>query len=655
MGRWLFLWLIACGDDPVQQVQIEGDRTLVWGDQKLLELADVPLIARTYNESVDAPLSIPVFTRTDEQQIELGPFIWDEQVLFSGPASLEVVSVSLEHTVLEIAVDGADSVALRTVCGEGYFGWGERYDTPNPINTTFDLIVSEQGIGRDGSDMAITGSHDTTYFPMPWFIDRSGVGVLIDTPHRVRADLCDSDAATAEFEVMGSAFSVHVFHGPTPADAVRQLGQVVGRPRALPDWAFTPWHAIQGGSNDVRTELAALLAADVPVGAVWSQDWTGQRRNFDGGSGVQYRWTADPELYPDLEGLVSELHAQQIRFLAYVNPFIDPNLPDHYPFMAENDLLLLNPQDTAYNFVAPNLAAAHPDFSKDATKRYVQGALAEAIDRYGFDGWMADFAEWTPFDAHDADGLTGDALRNLFPLQWHESVYEAVKEAGRQGDFVSFARSGWTGVHGVSQLHWVGDQEADWSPDDGLPTVVPAMLSLGLSGIPYVTLDIGGFSGGPSTQELFQRWAELGAFNPVFRTHEGNFKDLNWRWDKNAETTDHFRAMAKLHQQLAPLYRALADQAQESGLPIIRHLLLEFPNDDAAWGVHDQFMIGSDILVAPITTEGTTSREVYLPAGSWTHLWSGLALEGPTTMTIDAPIGQPAAFARRPWTELLDE
>jgi len=223
---------------------------------------------------------------------------------------------------------------------------------------------------------------------------------------------------------------------------------------------------------------------------------------------------------------------------------------------------------------------------------------------------------------------------------------EVMDELRPDGDWVVFARSGHNGVHKVSQIHWVGDQEADFSPHDGLPTVVPAMLNLGLSGIPYVTHDIAGFSGGPSTKELYLRWTELGAFTPIMRTHEGNNKLENWNWDGDAETIEHMRRFARIHQALIPEFLALAEEADARSTPLVRPLMLVFPDDASSVGISDQYMLGETLLVAPVVEDNTASRDVYLPPGTWYHVWSGDSFSGGMNYRIDAPIGSPPVFSR---------
>ena len=176
--------------------------------------------------------------------------------------------------------------------------------------------------------------------------------------------------------------------------------------------------------------------------------------------------------------------------------------------------------------------------------------------------------------------------------------------------------------------------------------MVPALLTLGLSGVPYLTHDVGGFSGGARTKEIWQRWTELGAFTTVMRTHEGLMRAANWSWDTDAETLTHFRRFARIHTALVPLFHELVLEAAETSVPPMRHLVLEFPEDTSVRGISDELMLGDALLVAPITRVGQTSRSVYLPAGTWYHVWTGTAYEGPTTITVDAPIGSPPVFSR---------
>jgi alpha-glucosidase len=149
-----------------------------------------------------------------------------------------------------------------------------------------------------------------------------------------------------------------------------------------------------------------------------------------------------------------------------------------------------------------------------------------------------------------------------------------------------------------------------------------------------------------SSKELFQRWTELGAFTPVMRTHDGADKVNNWRWNKDEGTTTHFRKFVYVHCALMNDFMMLGAEAETSGAPILRHLMLVFPDDHETWDISDQFMIGDSLLVAPVTEQGATSRSVYFPAGIWYDAWTGDPVEGGQRTTVDAPIGSPPVYSR---------
>ena len=184
-----------------------------------------------------------------------------------------------------------------------------------------------------------------------------------------------------------------------------------------------------------------------------------------------------------------------------------------------------------------------------------------------------------------------------------------------------------------------------------MPTVIPALINLGLAGQPYTTLDIAGYSGGATTKELYLRWTELGAFVPIMRTHEGARKEENWNWSggpdaDDPETIAHFRRFARIHNALGGELEQWATEAQETGMPMIRHMMLEFPDDPMTYPLSRQYMLGDSLLVAPVVEEGATEWELYLPAGTWYHVWTGDEyVSTGETVTVDAPIGSPPVFS----------
>ncbi|UCH29720.1 MAG: hypothetical protein JSV06_01475 [Myxococcales bacterium] len=676
----------------------DGTVEVVVGGKTLFALAATGPVARTFTDrwSYQGAGLVLFRDRVDERRDPLsvqsvsddGQSARVEYASDSRTAVLTAVAVSDELSEFQLEVAGAEanSFAVGVRCDEGgtFHGFGMQYNATNQRGEEFELFVNEQGVGRDGSQGINVGNSHTTYFPMPYYIDARGFGVLFDTKARVNVDLCKSNEDIAWFEVIsGASVRWRVFHGPTPLDVIRQLGDLVGRPTRPPAWAYNLWLASQGGDDVVRREADQLEAAGIPASAFWVQDWTGIRPNPEGGFGVEYLWEPkqscdgpDDVCYPDFAGLVSDFHDDGYRFLVYVNPFIvnpnglgidDPSrFAPRFDEMEENGLLVeeidANGETVAYTGVGANFPQSngHPDFSRPETSDYIREALANIVTQYGVDGWMADFGEYIPFDSANttlleertfpihADGSIADERRNTFPVDWHRVNRAALEQARPDGDWVSFARSGFTGVQGVAQIHWVGDQMTDWNADDGLQTVTPALLNLGLAGQPFVSLDIAGFSalGEPSTKDLYRRWTELGAFAPVMRTHQGARKDENWNWNKDEETTEHFRKFTFVHCTLMDDFMILAAEAELTGAPLLRHLMLVFPEDTETWDISDQFMIGDSLLVAPVVEEGATSRSVYFPAGTWYNVWTGDPLEGGQRMTVNAPIGSPAVYSR---------
>lgn len=648
------------------QVVVEptGQVTVMVDDRPIFVTSPIawPTVRR-FDETAFGPLAIWDFTRQNEVVTPLDRFLGARQrgsvvsveyadasgaesaTLYITPHDERVTVISLAHT----GPEPASSLAMPLECtpASSFYGFGGQYNKLDQRGEAFSLWVSEQGIGRhpDEPRTPLNGDAHTTYFPMPYFLDARGFGALIRTSYRVDVDLCARNSRVAWFEVAsGQPFEWLVFHGPELADVIDELGAEVGRPRRPPAWAYDLWIGAQGGTQTILEEAGALRATGIPAGTLWVQDWSGVRPNASGGSGVQYRWRVDPELYENLRGLVQILELNGYRFLVYVNPFIDTEL-DYYPEMADKGFLIKNQDGEVYHHIAPNGMSSHPDLTNPEAWEYVKTELRYIVLDFDVDGWMVDFGEWLPIDARLADGSDAREYHNRFAVDWMRMSREVMDQLSPEGNYVLFARAGFTGAQAHAQIYWVGDQEATFSPHDGLPTVVPAMLNLGLSGLPFVTHDIAGFSGGPSTKELFLRWTELGAFTPIMRTHEGDLRLENWSWDSDTETILHFRRFARIHQALIPELVTLGDQAAQTSMPMLRPLVLTFPDDLDSRGVSDEFMLGRTLLVAPVLQEGVDRRSVYLPPGTWYHVWSGEAYEGGRTYEVGARIGEPPVFS----------
>jgi len=272
---------------------------------------------------------------------------------------------------------------------------------------------------------------------------------------------------------------------------------------------------------------------------------------------------------------------------------------------------------------------------------------------------MEDFGEYTPPDAVLSDGSTGTSGHNLYPVGFHAAGARAAAGAGRP--IARFVRSGWAGAAEHAPLVWGGDPTTGWG-FDGLASALAQGLSAGLSGIPFWGSDIGGFftlGDEELDAELLIRWIQLGALSPLMRTKaEGIAVPPRRRpqiWD--AEILPHWRRWAKLHTQLSPYLMDAARDYTQNGMPLMRHMCLV----DTSITAGDQYLLGPDLLVAPVLHPGAREREVHVPAGEWVDLWRSAAYDeasgglvagkprvliGPATATLPAPLEEIPVLVR---------
>jgi alpha-glucosidase len=270
--------------------------------------------------------------------------------------------------------------------------------------------------------------------------------------------------------------------------------------------------------------------------------------------------------------------------------------------------------------------------------------MRRAMDE-GFTGWMADFGEWLPADSVFFDGGDPMLAHNLYPLEWARLNHEVQAERAADGaQRLFFMRSGWYGSSAFTPAIWAGDQRTDFETDDGLPTIIPLGISVGLAGVSTYGSDIAGYQSAtnpPSTKELYLRWTSLGALSPVMRTHHGTATTANWRWDKDSETLAWFARWADFHIRLFPYLDGASVAAEQHGLPLMRALPLMFPDDTAGWSIYDEYLLGPSFLVAPIQVEGATSRAVHFPEGHWVSTIDATGVDGPMDSTVDAGMELP--------------
>ncbi len=560
----------------------------------------------------------------------------------------------------------------QSAADEGFFGFGEQFTHFDLKGRDVPVVVSEQGIGRGlqpitlGADLTADGaggSWATTYVAAPWYITSTLQGFALEEDTISRFDLRRDGAAVVS--LFAPRMRGSIYRGDSPLALIEAYTETAGRMPALPEWIHRgAVIGMQGGTARVREIWGKLTEAKVPLAAFWLQDWVGQRKTSFGKQ-LWWSWTLDGRHYPDWQGLVAEMGAQGVRVMTYVNPFLvevderdagaPPGTPpsrDLFGEARDAGYLVQRRAGGPYMIRNTSFSAGLLDLTNPAARDWFVAVLRDEVIASGASGWMADFGEGLPFDAklHDAS-VDPVAHHNDYPEVWAELNRRAITEAGREGDIVFFTRSGYRNSPAHSTLFWLGDQLVTWDRYDGLHSALIGLLSGGISGLSLNHSDIGGYTtithpieDHHRSVELHQRWAEFAAFTVVYRTHEGNRPDVNAQLH-HPGVLAHFARMARLHRCWMPYRAALMAEAERRGWPINRHMWVQFPEMPGAQTLDRQFMVGADLLVAPVLDPGAGEVEVVMPAGEWRHIW------GETTYTagrhtVAAPIGRPAAFAR---------
>ncbi len=526
--------------------------------------------------------------------------------------------------------------------GERYLGFGERSNQVDQAGSEVENYVAD-GPYQDEEYLGIQAfvppwglrdqRPDVTYFPIPWLLSSQGYGVLAENPETSTFRLGTDSAGAWSVEVtpappgeLGAELapavddlSLRFFAGPSPAAALRRFSAEVGRqPRAKAPWVFGPW--FQPG-DDEAAELAALRDADAPVSVF--QTYT------------HYLPCGEQETAAE-QARTQAAHDGGVAITTYFNPMVCATYPERYDPAQAADALTETIAGTPYIYryganVDDLFLVGQYDFFEPAGRELYGEALGEAVGD-GYDGWMEDFGEYTPLDSISDETIDGSRAHNEYARRYHCAAWQAIKDEPRP--IVRFQRSGWTGAAKCAQVVWGGDPTTGWG-FDGLASAVTQALSAGTSGIGIWGSDIGGFFAigfNELSPELLTRWVQFGAVSGVMRTQR-NGVALPPRSRPQVTDPDqiaNWRRYTKLRTQLYPYVSAAEAEYGRSGLPIMRHLILRYPNDPQAAGAEDEYLFGPDILAAPVVTEGATERDVYLPEGRWIDLWRSAAYDDET-------------------------
>ncbi|CAJ1228930.1 alpha-glucosidase [Levilactobacillus zymae] len=536
-----------------------------------------------------------------------------------------------------------------------FYGGGEQFSAFDLAGRQFPIWTSEPGVGRNkqtavtqAADRANGGGGDyyTTNYPQATYLtSRHQLVHLATTAYAV---LDFRDQRFTELSAWAIPAGLWLGTAPTLADTVKLTKAWFGTQPSLPDWLVDGVVlGLQGGTTKVTQQVTQAQQAGVRLAGVWTQDWVGPLTTSFG-QRLHWDWHLDSQIYPGWSAQVKRWRQRGIHYLGYVNPYLIDDGP-LFQTAAEQQYLVRTAADQPYLVDFGEFNCGMVDLLNPAAYRWYVGVLADRLVAGGMSGWMADFGEYLPADAHlfgKADPLTA---HNRWPVLWAKLNHDVLQATGTTGEVVPFFRSGGAGTQRYAPLLWAGDQSSDWSVDDGLPAALTGMLTAGLTGNGLTHSDIGGYTslyGVHRSKELWLRWLELAAFTPVMRTHEGNRPAENFQPGQDTATLRQLARMTRLHHRLGPYLRRVMQENTVTGLPVMRPVMLSDENDPELWQEHTSFTLGPDLLVAPVLTPKTLSRTVRLPAGKWVHLWSGRQYTGHQTLTVVAPVGQPPVFYR---------
>ncbi|MET8001065.1 alpha-xylosidase [Nonomuraea glycinis] len=488
---------------------------------------------------------------------------------------------------------------LHLSAGELVYGLGERFGALVRNGQAIDIWNDD---GGTSSEMA--------YKNVPFYLTNRGYGVFVNHPGRVSFEVGSETVSRVQFSAEGHDLEYLIIHGPTPAEILRRYTALTGRPALPPAWSFGLWLSTSFTTDydeaTVTSFVDGMAERDLPL-SVFHFDcfWMRQFRWCD------FEW--DPEVFPDPEGMLKRLKDRGLKICLWINPYIGQASALFEEGMAAGHLLR-RPDGTVWQDDHWQAGRALVDFTSPAAREWYAGKLRGLLDM-GVDSFKTDFGERVPTDVVYADGADPERMHNYYSLLYNETVHEVLTERRGPGEAVLFARSATVGGQRLP-VHWGGDCESTF---EAMAESLRGGLSLGMAGFGFWSHDIGGFEGRPDPA-VFKRWVAFGLLSSHSRLHGSQSYRVPWLFDE--ESVDVLRSFTRLKARLMPYLYGAAVRASQEGMPVMRAMQLEFPGDRGCEYLDAQYMLGPDLLVAPVLSAGG-EVSYYVPAGVWTRLLDG--------------------------------
>ncbi len=644
----------------------ENSFSLVRGDVTILQASnEKPLIYAGFGQE-----SVEMMTgnfKIEDYVIERKPLLITAVKETSDGAVIDFdklqLEIQLSGDLATLSFKNADPeinrfwIRFESSADEHLYGCGEQMSYFDMKGRHFPLWTSEPGVGRDKTtymtwkrdvDCMGGGDYYNTNFPQPTYVSSNRYYVHVNTTAYADFDFRQDDFT--ELQIWEVPDYIRIEAADSFIELLEKETAFLGRQPELPEWVYNGLIiGAQGGNDRSFGILDRSLESGIHVAGLWCQDWCGKRvTSF--GKRLQWDWQFHKEMYPELPKKIEEIHEKGIKFLGYVNPYL---VKDGELFQEglEKDVFARKSDGSVYLVDFGEFECGVIDLTKPEAYNWFRDEVIKkhSID-IGIDGWMADFGEYLPTDDIKLySGKPAMIEHNHWPALWAKCNYDAVSESGKLGEIVYFMRAGGIGSQKYCTLLWAGDQCVDFSRHDGLCTVICAALSSGMSGCGLNHSDIGGYTSlydNVRTKEVFLRWAEMAAFTPVMRTHEGNRPDDCFQYYDDEDCMKDMARLTGIYTMLSPYTKGLVQENAAKGTPVQRPLFLHHEDDERSYTEQFEYLLGRDVLVAPVYTEGATEREVYLPSDEWIHLWTGEEFKK-GDHTVEAKMGDTPVFYRK--------
>ncbi|GAA0285896.1 alpha-D-xyloside xylohydrolase [Gracilibacillus halotolerans] len=495
---------------------------------------------------------------------------------------------------------------LRLGVGENLYGLGERF-TP--------FVKNGQSVdiwNRDGGT-----SSEQSYKNIPFFLSSKGYGVFVNHPEEVSYELGSEMVSRSQWSVEGEYLDYYFIHGPSPKEVVSRYTELTGRPALPPAWSFGLWlstsFTTDYNEETVNHFVDGMAERGIPLSVF----------HFDCFWMKEFEWSNfiwDRRNFPDPEGMLRRLKDKGLKICVWINPYIAQKSPLFDEGM-EKGYLIKRPNGDVWQWDLWQAGMGIVDFTNPEAVNWYQDKLKALLDM-GVDSFKTDFGERIPTDVVYADGSNPQKMHNFYSYMFNEVVFDLLKREVGEDEAIVFARSATTGGQKFP-VHWGGDCDSTY---DAMAESLRGGLSLTTSGFGYWSHDIGGFES-TATPDVFKRWTAFGLLSSHSRFHGSHSYRVPWLFDD--EAVDVARHFTKLKNSLMPYLYGQAVENNETGVPVMRSMVMEYPEDPLTHTLDRQYMFGDSILVAPIFNEEGIGS-FYLPRGKWTHLLTGEVVEGGT-------------------------